>query len=352
MKTRILKDSAAIFCIGLSVLAASSCGSNPFRKSTPVKAPVKVRVADVRTGNSRSEKTYIARTEASKSVTVTSPFPATLQSLKVSQGSRVKAGQTIATVHSESVQNTLSATQATLRQAQDAYDRISSVKDNGSIAPLKVIEVETALEKAKSAYRMAQKSLSDCSVKAPYTGTVSEVFVDEGVDLGIAQPIVRIADLDNIEVIISVPESEIARMTVGREATLSVPALDDAAVTVRIVRRGVAASPVSHTYECALAPSARITGLMPGMVGKVVFREDGAVGKREIVIPSSAVKTDVDGRYVWTVDEDSFVRKVNVTVGGFAGKGVVITGGLSEGDRLIIDGCSKVSTGMKVEAVY
>jgi len=270
----------------------------------------------------------------------------------VSQGSRVKAGQTIATVHSESVQNTLSATQATLRQAQDAYDRISSVKDNGSIAPLKVIEVETALEKAKSAYRMAQKSLADCSVKAPYTGTVSEVFVDEGVDLGIAQPIVRIADLDNIEVIISVPESEIARMTVGREATLSVPALDDAAVTVRIVRRGVAASPVSHTYECALAPSARITGLMPGMVGKVVFREDGADGKREIVIPSSAVKTDVDGRYVWTVDGDSIVRKVNVTVGGFAGKGVVITGGLSEGDRLIIDGCSKVSTGMKVEAVY
>ena len=49
-------------------------------------------------------------------------------------------------------------------------------------------------------------------------------------------------------------------------------------------------------------------------------------------------------------DEDR-VCKAYVTVDGFSGDGVIVSSGLEQGDRLIVDGISKVSTGMKVNVI-
>lgn len=373
----VSKVVAVIVSIVFAVLAVS-CSNGELKKKTPVKMPVKVRVQNVTSRENVSEKTYVARISASKNAAVNAPFPSTLTSVRVRQGSKVKAGQVLAVVNSETVDNSLAASKATLNQAQDAYDRLQKVKDNGSVPPLKLVEVETALTKAKAAYAVAEKSAADCYVKAPFSGTISEIYVENGENLILGQPILSISDLDGLEVLISVPESEIVAMKTGTRAKLTVPALGDAEAEVRLIRRGVSASPVSHNYECAMDLVRPMPGLMPGMVGKVVFVSSSvsvpssniifssatssngvhsAVAATTkglasaIVVPSSVVRTDESGRYVWTVDEGDTVRKVNITVGGFSGKGVVVLSGLSEGDRVIVDGSSKVSSGMKVEVV-
>lgn len=365
---KVVYKTVAAVLSAASVILAVSCSNGALKKKAPVKSPVKVRVQSVASKEDVSEKTYVARIAASKNATVAAPFPSTLKSLKVKQGSKVKAGQVLAVVKSETVDNSLAASKATLNQAQDAYDRLLKVKDNGSVAPLKVVEVETALAKAKAAYSVAEKSAADCYVKAPFSGTVSGIFAEEGENLIVGQPLVSISDLDGMEVLISVPESEIVAMKTGVKAKLTVPALGDAQADVRLIRRGVDASAVSHNYECAMELLRPLPGLMPGMVGKVVFSNpvmsDGGVSVAagsvvssaadggvhgSIVVPSSVVRTDESGRYVWTVDENGIVRKVKIVVGGFSGKGVVVESGLSEGDRVIVDGSSKVSSGMKVE---
>lgn len=369
----------AVVLSAASIVLAVSCSNGGLKKKASVKSPVKVRVQSVASKEDVSEKTYVARIAASKNATVNAPFPSTLTSLKVKHGSKVKAGQVLAVVSSETVDNSLAASKATLNQAQDAYDRLQKVKDNGSVAPLKLVEVETALSKAKAAYSVAEKSAADCYVKAPFSGTVSGTFAEVGENLIVGQPLVSISDLDGMEVLISVPESEIVTMKTGARANLTVPALGDAQADVRLIRRGVSASAVSHNYECAMELVKPLPGLMPGMVGKVVFSSSSAdshssafpSGKENsvkapsvnssnsamsnggesgsIVVPSSVVRTDESGRYVWTVDENDIVRKVRISVGGFSGKGIVVESGLSEGDRIIVDGSSKVSSGMKVE---
>ena len=97
-----------------------------------------------------------------------------------------------------------------------------------------------------------------------------------------------------------------------------------------------------------MKPVGEIRGLMPGMVVKV--RIDSGLGP-EVVVPASVVRTDVDGRYVWTVSEDNVVCKTYVVPGGFSGRGIVISEGLSAGDRVITDGVQKVCTGLKVRTV-
>ncbi len=322
-----------------------------FRKAAPEKRPVRVKVEEVGSASSSTTKTYVGRVEASKSATVLSPFPANLEKINVRQGQTVRANQQVAKVYSATVASALSSARATERQAQDAYDRLQAVKDNGSVPPVKIVEVETALARAKAALSSAQKAACDCSVKAPFAGTVSEVYCAEGEDVAIAQPIVKIVDLNSLEISISVPETEISSYAVGSVADVTVAALSDTPVRARLVRKGVDASLMAHSYDCRLELETPLGGLMPGMVCKVVFRSTSDEAGEIPVIPASVIRADKVGRYVWTVNGNSLVEKKYVTTGDFAGKGVKILSGLEAGDLLIVEGAAKVSTGMKVETI-
>ena len=103
-------------------------------------------------------------------------------------------------------------------------------------------------------------------------------------------------------------------------------------------------SALSHSYACRLTFNQPLQGLMPGMSVKVRIPRQG-IG--HIVIPAAAVQLDQEGRYVW-LNDGGIVSKMRVQVGGYSGKGVVITEGLLPGDRVIVQGYQKVSSGMKV----
>jgi hypothetical protein len=69
-----------------------------------------------------------------------------------------------------------------------------------------------------------------------------------------------------------------------------------------------------------------------------------------IRIPASSVEIDSKGRFVWTV-KDGIVVKTYVTVDGYQEQGVIVTSGLESGDKVIVKGAAKVSTGMKVNTI-
>ncbi len=348
MNMRLLKNRLFPVLLGAALIAG--CANGGGKKETG-GAPVRVKVESVKCAESSSVKTYVGRAEASKSVTLLSPFPARLEKIDAREGRAVGKGGQVARVHSETVESSLSAAEATLRQAQDGYDRLQAVKDNGSVPTVKLVEVETELARAKAALRTARKAGDDCSVKAPFPGTISEIFAEEGENLALGQPIAKIVDLNSLEISISVPETEIASCSVGAEAEVTVMALSDTPVRARVVRKGVDASLLSHSYDCALKLDAPLPGLMPGMICKAVFRS-APEGSGEVpVIPASVIRADKTGRYVWTVGGGNIVVKKYVTVGDFSGKGVKILSGLSEGDFLITGGATKVSGGMKVETI-
>lgn len=331
----------------LALLSLAGCGGNKAKHEA--KAPVRVGVVTVSASQTDITRTYNGKVAASREVVITAPFPARLVSCDVSKGQKVTEGQVLAQLYSETVESTYSAAEATLRQARDGYDRLQQVKDNGSVPAIKVVEVETALAKATATYKASAKAREDCNVKAPFPGTVSEVMAECGEDLSIAQPLIRLVDLGSLEISIPVPETEIASLKAGSEALVSIPALSTASFPAKLVSKGVSASAISHNYECRLKISVPVDGMMPGMIGKVRFRSPSS--DRNVVIPSSAVRSDKDGRYVWTVTESETVAKKYISTGGFSGNGIVVSAGLEEGDRVITQGMSKVSTGMKVEAV-
>ena len=286
-------------------------GCAPRQEEGAGRAPVTVKVEKISDVSATSTVSYVGTAEAVRSAVVSAPNSGRLVSLEVSRGDKVSAGQELARIESQTVRSTLQMAEATLAQARDGHDRASQVYSSGSIPEVQMVEINTKLSQAEAAAEAARKALDDCT------------------DIIIRFP---------------VPESEINSLYVGQEITVDVAATGSGALKGRILSKGVSASPLSHSYDCTASLDAGPGRLMPGMVCEVHVVKDGAPGA---LVPASIVQTGTDGRYLWTV-EDGVVSKTPVTVGGYSGRGVIITEGLAEGDLVIVEGYQKVSGGMKV----
>ena len=328
------------------LLAFVSCSAGTGRKDGGTKTePVQVRVAEVSEKAGPVGNSYVGTAVAAKSAFVSSPYPGKLASMNVSKGEKVRKGQVIAEIESYAVKSSWESARATLKQAEDGYDRAMKVHGSGSLPDVKLVEVETRLAKARSAAAAAEQALEDCRVKAPYDAVVSDIFTDPGMELNALFRIARVVDISTMEIHFPVPENEIGRLETGMSATVEIPALDAVNLQGRLTYKGVEASPLSHTYSCSLVLDRQLPELRPGMVCEVRIDGDGAGG---FVIPAASIRTDRDGRYVWTVTDEGIVRKTYIAAGGFSGRGVIVSEGLSEGDLVITEGMQKVCTGMKV----
>lgn len=334
----------AFICLSLIAVA---CADNGNRKITE-KEPVNVGTLTVSPMSSQYYKVYVGEIDASGSAVISSNHSGTLESIKVVQGTKVNKGEILAEVESKNVLASYEISHATLRQAEDGYERIKKVHESGTVADVKLVEIETQLAKAKAAAKSSELSLEECKIKAPFNGTVSNVLVEQGVHVNPGTPILNLVDLSTIEIAIPVPEGEIGKIKIGQKALIDVPALDIKGIEARVALKGVTASSPSHTYKCTLVPDKKQTDLYPGMVCKVRLSEFS--DSLRIRIPASSVEIDSKGRFVWTV-KDGIVVKTYVTVDGYQEQGVIVTSGLESGDKVIVKGAAKVSTGMKVNTI-
>ena len=338
------KSHAVIGALALAVVLASCVRQT---SGSGRESEVTVRVATARRAEGVGGVRYVGRVEPARSSLVSATHGGTLRRIAVRSGQTVRKGDVIAEVESATVQASLDMASATLAQARDGYERARRVAESGAVTEQKMVEIRTQLERAEAAERAARNAVEECTVRAPYAGVIGEVMAEEGTHTEPLGAIARLMDISSVEVCFDVPEGELRGLSVGDTAVVEVPATG---LTTRgvVTRRGMVAAPLSHTYECAVGCLEEADDVLPGMVCKVALKAAGAEG---LLVPASAVRTDMEGRYVWALDEGDRVWKRYVVVEGFAGTCVVVREGLDEGQRVVTDGARKVSTGMHVEVL-
>jgi RND family efflux transporter MFP subunit len=252
----------------------------------------------------------------------------------------------LARVSSAQMVSTQRSAQASLEQAQDAYDRLKKVHDNGSLPEIKWREMVANLEKAQSAVDLANATLADNTLKAPFDGVVSSLNAVKGENVAPLKPIMRIINMDGLTVKISVPENEIAKVKVGDTAEVIIPALNDRHYVGKVTEKSMTASLLTHSYPVKVLVDKPDSDLTPGMIGKVVLKADVSEG---IIIPANAVLINQEGKFVWVVEDGRATRR-NITLAGYSGTGVIVREGLQVGDEIIVEGYQKVSEGMRVNA--
>jgi HlyD family secretion protein len=175
-------------------------------------------------------------------------------------------------------------------------------------------------------------------------GTVTVLDVKVGERTSAGQAAVVLSDLATFVVEVNLDEVDVAKVSVGQEAVVTLDAFPDEELTgevtdiapVASVQSGVVLYPVTVRLSPA-DPSATDLGAasgqgVPARVGMTANVEIVIASKADaLIVPLRAIQSDGGKSYVWRQSSDGF-EKVEVTLGVMSEIEVEITGGLSDGD--------------------
>ena len=333
--------------VALTTLCLTNCSKKQTFETTSKIIPVKVM--DVGFSDHSISRNYVGTVEESSAVSLGFSGMGTVERVLVSEGERVRKGQLLAVLNSSTALNAYDVAKSTLYQAQDAYNRLKPLHEKGSITDIQFIEVETGLEKAKAMEAIARKSVDDCNLYASMNGVISKRSIEEGVNVMPGMSAFKLVSIDEIYINVPIPENEIGGVKTGQTATVTVPAIGQQEYKGAVDKKGVEGNPVSRTYAIKIKIGNPRSELMPGMVCKVLMQNEADGAAQKIVVPNRSVQMTPDNkRFVWLADGNIAKRRF-ITVGSLSDYGIIVENGLAAGDRLIVEGYTKISEGMKIQ---
>ncbi|HOF17065.1 MAG TPA: efflux RND transporter periplasmic adaptor subunit [Bacteroidales bacterium] len=308
---------------------------------------VNVEVMKVKLHTDTLYQNYIGKIEEEFSSSLSFSVPGNVEQVFVNEGEYVEKGKLLATLNKENLQSTYNASVATLKQAEDAYERLEQLYKKGSIPEIQWIEMITNFEKAKSAEKIAKKNLEDANLYAQFSGIIGKRNLERGMYVMPTMQVIDLLSTKNIIVRVPIPENIISFVSIGQTAKITVSALNNRYYEGKVNMKGIVANPLSHCYEITIPVENRDKQLMPGMICKVQLVADDT--SQVIVVPIQAVKLTHDGKHFVWLAVNGKAHKQYVKIGTLTDFGVVISEGLSDNNLVIVKGYQKVSEGTNIK---
>jgi membrane fusion protein (multidrug efflux system) len=360
----------------VSVLALAGCGTDkPAAPAQPAAVPaatITLQAAEV-----PFVAEFVGETESSQEVEIRARVEGFLEIIAYREGSLVNKGDVLFQMDRKPFEAALAAARAEL-QAQEARlgTATANLKRVGPLAAEDALSQKdlddakgardaavAAVEGARSRVQQAEINLGYTTILSPVTGVTSFARKQPGsfIAPGADSLLTYVSALDPMRVNFSVSENEQLKFTKLIEQEKLRPA-DGRKYTVKIVLADGTVVPAPGHITFGDASFSKETGtflvraelpnkdgaLRPGQFVRVLM--SGAAWVDAIQVPQRAVMQGPQGNFVWVVDAESKAQFRPVTVGPLSDDMWLITEGLQDGERIVVDGGLKVAPGVTVQA--
>jgi HlyD family secretion protein len=141
--------------------------------------------------------------------------------LGVREGDEVKLGAPLYSVDDDLQQADLNQNNATLANAQQTFDRASSLSKTGSGTQANLDSAVSALRVAEARVNTSQTRLARRSGFAPVSGTIQQIYFREGEMVPAQRPVLSIMPPGNIKIRFYVPETDLPKLAIGDEVRVA-----------------------------------------------------------------------------------------------------------------------------------
>ena len=335
----------------LLLVLATACGD----RSPPEPVDQSVRPAHVMTVElSSTPRTLelIGRVQAAQSIDLAFEVAGPLKNLPVLEGQSVSKGDLLAALDPADFQLAVREAEVQLRLAEQDLSRKARVLKQRGIAKSAVDDARSMRDLQRVRLQQARQKLADATLRAPFDGVIAQRFVDQFVNVNVAQPILRLHAGNELYVVANAPEDLTATVTPDEVervyATFSFAGDTQFPLEVR-ENRGEA-DRIAQTVEVSFAMERSSDwNVLPGMTATVhVVFADSA--HRGVVLPLAAVVPDAEqSLFVWVVNPATQeVSQRYIDVAETKPEGVVVTSGLNSGEQVVTTGAVTLRAGMRV----
>lgn len=386
----------AVLAIAAAITLASCSGSHNHGVEASTTPNVTVGVTNVARRSLRREITLSSELVPFQEIDVYAKEAGYVKKLDVDYGTRVKAGQVMATLEIPELEAQLEEDQAEIKNATDVvsraqhelkryqaqykvlhleYTRLNGVFQSqpGIVAQQEVDDAqgkdlaaasqvdagEAALEAAQSSLNVSKaklfhdQTLYDYSkITAPFSGVVTQRYANLGtlVQAGTssstqAMPIVQLSEDDLFRLVIPVPESYVRYIRVGEPVDVRVPSLNRT-FPGKVARFSVDVTESTRTMHTEVDIPNPQRLLVPGIYAEadLVLEQKNDVP----AVPLQAVNHEGDKTTVYVVGSNGKLQDCPVVLGLETANNAEVISGLSEGERVVVSDRSGLKPGESV----
>jgi RND family efflux transporter MFP subunit len=385
-----MKALTGIIALSLAVSGASACGGGHDVPAEPVREPIDVTVVPVTTVDTAERLEAGGVVAAQETAAVSSRIVATIASVRVKAGDRVRAGAVLVTLdardvveHTQQARASALAAEKSLAQARaeqstaeaehrlatawhtrivtlharysatdqerdEADARLAAAAARAAGAQAAIEVAEANLVSARSAVGAATALESYTAVRAPFDGLVTERLTDPG---NLAAPGVALLRIDSDgarQVLVRVDEARAAYVRPGDKVDVEIDGVGESASrgsalegVVAEVARAVGADQRAFTVKVSVP---RTVTARSGTFARVVFR---GPARRALFVPTHAIHRYGQVTSVYVV-QDGVARLRLIQAGPSSAAGIEVLAGVDAGEPVVTSPIGGVADGARV----
>ncbi|MBI1222487.1 MAG: efflux RND transporter periplasmic adaptor subunit [Bacteroidetes bacterium] len=267
----------------------------------------------------------------------------------VKEGQRVSRGQRLIDLDGSTIQANLAEVNTRLQLAKTLYEKQDRLwKQN--------IGTQIQWEQAKNNYEALQKQqevlsaqLDKFQINSPIDGMIDAIMTNLGEITAPGLPVVRVVNLQDLEVSADVSEKYVGKFHVGDKVDVYFPAIRDT-IETKIIAVGQVINTSNRTFTVHVSIPSGDDRLKPNLLA--IVKATDFQTEAGIAVPSNLVQTENYDKFVFVAVKDGDKWKVERrdVQSGLSSNGMIyIESGLNPGDQVISDGYLSVEAGDNVE---
>jgi membrane fusion protein (multidrug efflux system) len=336
-----------------AALLVAACGPSKSESpratggAVPGEHVIPVQVEEVRLSPFTETIDLSGSVKSVEDVIVSTEEGGVLREWKYERGRHVNKGDVIAVLNDDILRPMYEAATAQYQIADMNFTKQQKVFVEQGVSEIQVKTAEYQRDAAKAQASLARARYERTRVKAPVSGTLDERRFNEGELTPPGAPVARIVNLDQVKVLVNVPENFAGGIRPGMPVELTVTAIPGVKFQGRLTFVAASVQPENRTV--ATEATIRNAGgrLKPDMIARVSLLQNIP---RDAILVSEGLVMQIDQRTtaVYVVEGGKALRR-SVAVGGRKDSKVEIVSGLKPGDQLIVSGTQNLYDGVLVD---
>ena len=273
-------------------------------------------------------------------------------------GSQVKKDQLLAKIDDRHLKLQLAGQQAQVKQHEADVDYLTGQKarflklretNNSALSEFERVnkDLTIAINEVVALNISVEQTLlalEKTTIRAPFSGNISQRFAHVGELISIGRPLVQLIDTKNLDVKIAAPISIAPFLKRGSKVMVK---WNQTLLELPVRTWSQAGEQASRTFDVRLAADG--IAMLAGTAVTVSLPKQAP--REAILVPRDALMLRENETYVLTIDDDKQAKKVSVLIGQGVNSWVSVTGALSVNDNVVVRGGERLQDGEKVRFI-
>jgi membrane fusion protein, multidrug efflux system len=298
---------------------------------------------------------YVAQIRSIQHIDIRALEKGYLEHIYVDEGQLVKKGQLMFQILPTVYQAEKQKSEAEVTFAEIEYQNTKDLADSNIVSKNELALSHAKLTKAKAELSLAQAHLGFTQIRAPFDGIMDRFQVRQGSLLDEGELLTTLSDNSKMWVYFNVPEAEYldyamrAKSDKPLEVNLKMAnnQLFDVSGVVETIEADFNNETGNIAFRATFLNAKKI--LRHGETGNILMP---VTLNNAILIPQKATFEILDKKFVFVVDEQNVVHSREITIGTEVPHIYVVTAGLHEGEKILVEGLRKVKNNDKIASDF